>query len=432
MRRTLAMKILFVTNDPLNQKRSGPAIRCLELARVMAQRHEVTLASFEPSDLGVHIDAEGMRLMPDALRHKSDLHVAARNSDVVVTQGMVLARAPALAKLATHLVIDLYDPYLLEYLAHAHPQHPQWGYLRQLYRLNQQMVSGDFFLCANQRQWDYWLGRLCALGRLNTDEYHRDPSLRSLLSVVPFGLPAQPPQHTRQVLKGVVPGIAKDDFVLLWAGGIWQWLDPLTVIRAVAEAATENPRIKLVFMGAHDPNPNNRAMAMANSARELAGQLNLLNQSVFFLEGWVAYEERQNYLLEADVGVSAHPATVESRFAFRTRVLDYLWAGLPMILSQGDDFGDLVDREQLGRAAAPGDVNGWKEAILHLARNPSAMQQARSRLRAIAPSFYWERTAEPLLRYCEQPYKTQRLSGFRQRLIPLLSSGYDIAKGLRG
>jgi len=422
------MKVLFVTNDPLNQKRSGPAIRCLELARMVAARHEVTIASFEPSDLAV----QGMRLLPDALRHKSELHAAARNSDVVVTQGLVLARAPALAKLAKHLVIDLYDPYLLEYLAHAHPRHPQWGYLRQLYRLNQQMAIGDFFVCANQRQWDYWLGRLCALGRLNTDAYQRDSSLRALLDVVPFGLPAEPPQHNKQVMKGVVPGIAKDDFVLLWAGGIWQWLDPLSVIRAVSEAAGQNPRIKLVFMGAQDPNPHNRAMAMAQSARELTAQLGLINKSVFFLDGWVPYEERQNYLLEADVGVSAHPATVESRFAFRTRVLDYLWAGLPMILSQGDDFGDLVHREVLGRAVAPGDVAGWKDAMVHLAADASAMDKARARLRAMAPSFYWGKTAEPLLRYCEQPYKTQRLSGFRQRLTPLLSSGYEIAKGLRG
>src|SRR5437588_3184802 len=207
------MKVLFVTNEALNQKRSGPAIRCLELARVVAQKHQVTLASLQLSDL----PESSTPLLADALRHKSQLHAAARDSDVVVTQGLVLARVPALGRLAKHLVIDLYDPYLLEYLAHAHPRHPQWGYLRQLYRLNQQMTMGDFFLCANERQWDYWLGRLCASGRLNTDEYQRDPSLRRLLAMVPFGLPAQPPQHHKQVLKEIVPGIAKDDFVLLWA-----------------------------------------------------------------------------------------------------------------------------------------------------------------------------------------------------------------------
>ncbi|HEV2112868.1 MAG TPA: hypothetical protein VGR50_01890, partial [Terriglobales bacterium] len=306
------MRVLFVTNEPLTERRSGPAIRCLELARVLAQHHEVAVASLQPSEIA----ATDFRLIGDALQKKSALLDAVRASNTVVTQGLALARVPALGKLAKHLVIDLYDPYLLEYLAHAHPQHPQWGYLRQLYRLNQQMSAGDFFLCANERQWDYWLGRLCALGRLNVEEYERDASFHSLLATVPFGLPAQAPQHTRNVLKGVMPGIGNEDFVLLWAGGIWQWLDPLTVISGVAEAAKQNPRVKLVFMGAKDPNPNNREMGMAQEARALAEKLGILNRHVLFVEGWVPYEEREDYLLEADMGVSAHPATVESRFAF--------------------------------------------------------------------------------------------------------------------
>jgi glycosyltransferase involved in cell wall biosynthesis len=160
--------------------------------------------------------------------------------------------------------------------------------------------------------------------------------------------------------------------------------------------------------------------------------MGLLGRSVFFLESWVAYDERQNYLLEADIGVSAHPATVESRFSFRTRVLDYIWAALPMILSAGDDFGDLVERESLGAAIGPGDVQAWGRAILRLAEDRVAMEQVRARLRERAPSFEWRRVAEPLLRYCEAPYKTIKDSPLRRKLIPLLSSGYELARGMRG
>lgn len=419
------VKVLFVTNEPLTERRSGPAIRCLELARVIAQLHETTVATLAHAE----IELEDV-LLVEAAPKKSALLDAVRANDVVITQGMVLARVPALAGIAKHLVIDLYDPYLLEYLAHAHPLYPKWGYLRQLYRLNQQMSVGDLFLCANERQWDYWLGRLCALGRLNTEEYQRDPSFRSLLAVVPFGLSAQPPEHTKNVLKGVVRGIGKEDFVLLWAGGIWQWLDPLTVIRAVAEAAKQNPRVKLVFIGSQDPNPNNREMAMAGEARRLAETLGVVDCSVFFLQGWVPYQERQDYLLEADMGVSAHPASVESRFAFRTRVLDYLWAGLPMILSAGDDFGELVERKALGAAIVPGDVHEWRSAIVRFAEDRAALEQACANVGELAPSFVWAQVAEPLLHYCEKPYKTDKGSPLKRRLAPLLSSGYEIVKGM--
>jgi glycosyltransferase involved in cell wall biosynthesis len=294
------------------------------------------------------------------------------------------------------------------------------------------MLAGDFFLCANERQWDYWLGRLCALGRLNPEQYSRDASFRTLLAVVPFGLPAEPPKKKTPAMRGVIPGIGEDDFVLLWAGGLWQWLDPLTPIRAMQQVSAERSNVKLVFLGVHDPNPRNRAMNMGEEARRLAEELKVLDRSVFFRDDWIAYDERQNFLLEGDAGISAHPASVETRFAFRTRVLDYIWAGLPMILSSGDDFGDWVEREGTGIAVAPGDVEGWKKAIVALADDAARRKQMKDRLKKLAPRFEWAKVAEPLARYCANPYKTNRLSGLRKKLTPLLSSGFEIARGLRG
>ena len=50
------------------------------------------------------------------------------------------------------------------------------------------LLLGDAFLCASDRQRDHWLGALAALGRLSPDVYADDPTLRSLVAVVPFGL----------------------------------------------------------------------------------------------------------------------------------------------------------------------------------------------------------------------------------------------------
>jgi glycosyltransferase involved in cell wall biosynthesis len=388
------MRLLFVTNDNLSQRRAGPAVRCIELARALARDHQVTVASSQPSDSRF---AE-FSLLADAQAQKSELREMASGSDVVVTQGLALTRFPFLAGAAKHLVVDLYDPYLLEYLAHPHPRHASWGYLRQIYRLNQQLLRGDFFLCANERQRDYWLGCLSSLGRLTPLEYKRDPAFFHLIDVVPFGLSDEPPRHTTHVMRGVLPGIGNEDFLLLWAGGLWQWLDPLTVIRGVAAAARNNPRVKLVFLGTDDPNPANRPMAMGEEARRLAAELGVLNTHVFFQSGWVRYDERQNWLLESDAGVSAHHATVESRFAFRTRVLDYIWAGLPMILSAGDYFGDSLAQENLGHAVAPGDVQGWEQAILALASDAGTRARIKSRLQEIRGRFQWQSVAAPLRR----------------------------------
>jgi len=80
---------------------------------------------------------------------------------------------------------------------------------------------------------------------------------------------------------------------------------------------------------------------------------------------------------------------------------------------------------------APGDVAGWKEAILFWLNDAAARQPALAKLQQLAPNFQWGRVAEPLVRYCAAPYKTHRASLLRKKLVPLLSSGYEIAKGWR-
>jgi len=54
-----------------------------------------------------------------------------------------------------------------------------------------------------------------------------------VMLVVPFGLPSEDPVAGRPVIRGVWPGIGPEDWIVLWGGGLWDWLDPLTLIRAV-------------------------------------------------------------------------------------------------------------------------------------------------------------------------------------------------------
>ena len=167
---------------------------------------------------------------------------------------------------------------------------------------------------------------------------------------------------------------------------------------------------------------------MAEEARSLAAELRLLNTHVFFATEWVAYDDRQNWLLESDIGISAHAETAEARFSFRTRVLDYIWAGLPCILTAGDYFSDWVAQQGAGETVSADDVGAWKSAILRMAREPAARQRMKAQLLSRAPEFSWERVAAPLIRYCAAPYKTVRTPAFRRRLVPLLSAVFDSVK----
>ncbi len=94
------------------------------------------------------------------------------------------------------LIVDIYDPIHLEVLEQSRDQ-DDWD-RRNLARvtvevLNEQLARGDHFLCASEKQRDFWLGQLAAVGRLNPSTYDDGENLEGLISVVPFGLDDEPP-----------------------------------------------------------------------------------------------------------------------------------------------------------------------------------------------------------------------------------------------
>jgi hypothetical protein len=283
---------------------------------------------------------------------------------------------------------------------------------------NQLCLRGDFLVCASEKQRDFWLGHLAALGRLNTRTYDDDSTLRSLIDVAPFGIPAEPPRRTRPVLKGVVDGIGPDDQVVLWGGGIYNWFDPLTLLRAVDLLRTRRPGVRLFFLGMQHPHPDVPEMRMSLAARTLAAELGLTGTHVFFNEDWVRYDERADYLLEADVGVSTHLDHVETAFSFRTRMLDYLWAGLPMVCTRGDVFAALVDEHGLGLTVAPGDVEGLADALDRLLGDAAFAAACRSRVAELAPSFSWAQVLTPLVAFCAAPRRAPDLADDDARPAP--------------
>jgi glycosyltransferase involved in cell wall biosynthesis len=254
------------------------------------------------------------------------------------------------------------------------------------------------------------------LGRVNPVTYDEDETLRSLISVVPFGISDDPPVKTRPALKGVVPGIGADDKVILWGGGIYNWFDPLSLIRAIGLLRHRRADVRLFFMGLRHPNPDILEMRMAVEARRLAEQLGLTGTHVFFNEDWVAYDARQNYLLEADLGVSTHLDHLETAYSFRTRVLDYLWASLPIVATRGDSLAELIEDRQLGVTVPPGDVDALERAISRLLDDEAFAASCRDNARAVAASFAWSEVLQPLMQFCRQPRRAPDL------LVPELVS----------
>lgn len=397
-------RILIVTGDPIGEKMAGPAIRAWNIARLLSADHDVRLVSstratttnpaFEISSVSGH--------RPGTMTPHETW------ADVIIVQGHALAQFPVLVSTNKILVVDIYDPMHLEQLEQGRGQTMD-AWSRQVHDanldLNHQLELGDFFLCASDRQRSFWLGQLTSVGRVNPYNYARDNDLDQLISIAPFGISSEPPVSTRPALRGVVPGIADGDKVVIWGGGIYDWFDPESLIHAIAALTERHADLRLFFMGTKHPNPNVPEMPAAIRARALADRLGLTGTSVFFNDTWVDYDERQNYLLEADLGVSTHFQHVETTFSFRTRILDYLWAGLPIVSTRGDSFGDLVATENLGASVPERDVSALADAIETYLYDDDAVAAARAGVARVRQEFYWERAMAPLIAFCNAPIR---------------------------
>jgi glycosyltransferase involved in cell wall biosynthesis len=392
------MKIVVVANDHVGTRMAGPGIRSLNFARELRSEGDVTLVVPFETDL----EPAGFELVVANAWDSVEMDGVTADADCIVAQRLPVGTMRRLARTGKRRIYDLSAPLHIENLAldARQGEERQPAEALELNRLTQEIVlrSGDAFVCASETQRDLWLGALLQLGRVDHDRYAADPTLRNLIDVVPFGIDADPPRHDEPVLKGVLPGIGENDRVLLWPAGIWNWFDPLTVIDALAQVARKRDDVRLVFLGMQHPNPHVPAMQTAAQAVARAEELELRGRVVFFNEGWIPYEQRGAYLLEADLGVSAHFDDLESRFAFRTRLLDCFWAGLPIVTTRGDALGNLVEQRGLGRAVAPGDVAGWSNAIDEVLGDKKIYKSAKRAIGDVREEFLWPRVTEPLRR----------------------------------
>ena len=375
---------------------SGPGIRYFHLATELARDAEVTLVAPGVGDLKIR-NVETISLPAGSWPTR----VGGLSSyDAVVTRPLPFAARRWVTRAAQRVIYDLYVPILSEQLAALSVQreHPAAEIFHRMAMLDVRhaLTTGDAFICASERQRDFWLGMLATLRRVEVSLYAADPTLRRLIDVVPFGIEDEGSHDGSSVIRRTFPHIGAGDRVLLWGGGVWNWLDPVTPIRAVAKLAGRRDDVKLVFLALRHPD-----VALASAAERavtVAESLGVAGSHVFFNERWVDYDARRAFLLEADIGVSAHYDTLETRYAYRARLLDYFWAGLPTVTTRGDVLGDLVHDRGLGASLAPEDVDGWVSAIERLLDDTDERNRIGERLTRLRAELSWANAAAPLRR----------------------------------
>lgn len=393
--RKKATRLLIISHDVIDEKMAGPGMRYLEMGKALSGDLQVTIAV--PAETKLVLPEVDLKAYRDD--HPEYLKNLVDKCDVLLISSFLAERFPFLSNTNARIVVDFYDPFVLENLHYYFDEPPE----NQHY-LNQQSVEitnklariGDFFICGNERQRDYWLGVLTANGRVNPENYRLDPELRSLIDVVGIGHPERPPKPGN-FLRDIHPHVPEEAKIVLWGGGIWNWLDPLTLIRAWPQVLDRIPLARLVFLGSRHPNPQIPGHEMARKAMILAEEIGEKDKSILFID-WISYQDRESLLSEADIGVTLHPIHVETRYSIRTRMMDYFWAKLPVIVTEGDITSEWVQEYQLGEVVPPFDPDAVARAMVSiLGRSKDSWAPAFDNFQEIMT---WKNVVAPLRKYC--------------------------------
>jgi glycosyltransferase involved in cell wall biosynthesis len=238
---------------------------------------------------------------------------------------------------------------------------------------------------------------LAACGRVTPGRYAENADLEGLIGIVPYGIPAEPPTRAGPGIRSEL-GIDADDPLFVWNGGIWQWFDPDLLVLAIARLREEIPNVRALFMGIR--RPGSELTDEARRLQALIDEHGLRDKNVF-VRDWTPYAERADTYLDATGVVSLHHAHIETRFSFRTRLLDCIWATTPIICTAGDVLAPMVREEDIGITVPAGDLGAIVAALRALSVDHARVDEMRGRLQAVGSRFHWNVASAPLVAWCD-------------------------------
>lgn len=413
-------KILLISNLPITDKNAGPAIRYINITKVLSKNYECCLFSHKCSNE----QKKKYSFLQDGNIFKYIKEL--KNTDIVINQPSRF-RYLFLARLfKKKIIIDLYDPTDVENLEMYKQINGVKSKLVRMYsklRLVYALKLGDYFVCANEIQKDYWIGYLQAVGRITMNEYNKNNKLDHIIGYLPYGIEESVNEIKNNPILNISKEIKKQDKIIIWAGGIWNWFDSQNLIYAMKNIYSKRNDIKLLFLGIptnyskEDPKFKNLSQTI-----ELSKELDVYNKNVFFNNEWVDYEKRNEYLANSYIGISLHYDNLETRYSFRTRILDYLWMDLPFVASKNDYFDQLNGKYNISETVECNSAEAIEQGILELIDNKKEYSLKKKNIIAIKDDFLWENTCRDLIKNIESEVKSSSKIGIITSITYILKA----------
>jgi glycosyltransferase involved in cell wall biosynthesis len=394
--RLVPRRVLVHAMGALGERLAGPEIRALEFAKALSVEYEVTLAA-ERARAG---ECEGipvvpssrLRLMREAAEH--DAVISACLPPYLLALGLV-------RNLMT--ISDLYDPHEHELATLDAGRELERELRARLSIQALQLRHADIVLCASERQ------RAALISNANSLLPASAPAPKPI--VMPFGIPDPPAPTGRRPLREHFPQIVEGDKLVMWWGSVWRWLDAATAIRAFARMAGAREDIKLVITAGRPPSKSAESkFDAADEMRALAEELGVLGRTVLFLDTWIPYAERYDYLRDADIGLTLHHHAEEAHLAARARYMDYLAAELPCVLGRGDETAEDFGAAGFATLLEQPTPEVLADTLIALAEDPEALVRAQVAGAGLAAERHWSAVGAKLRATISDGQRDTRLS----------------------
>lgn len=265
------------------------------------------------------------------------------------------------------------------------------GFMKRILR------SGDIFSACGAPQRHMLAGELAMAGRLNFRTFGYD----FVRVVLPGGSARLAEAESTGLCAQWRERLGETAFVALWCGGYNTWTDVDTLFAGLESAMNRNPELHFVSVGA------STYSAPDNVYERFTGLIEKSpHRDRFHLLGWRPWSEVAHYYKLADVGLNLDAMHYETEFGTRTRLVEMMAAGLPVVTTLGSELSELLDHWGAASTFAVGDADALSAHLLALSTDPELLQRMQAASReAIANRLSFQATTEALRSWVVRPEK---------------------------
>jgi glycosyltransferase involved in cell wall biosynthesis len=294
--------------------------------------------------------------------------------------------------------MDIYGDYLTIFQAAKYRTGTNRGLPTTLNQVKSVLRKGDMFSVCSTPQEHALVGELAMVGRLSYQNF-----AYSFTRVI---LPGSPPvkemisqEERNELLKQL--GMNGSEFIVLWCGGYNTWTDIDTLFLGLSSAMEKNPNVHFLSIGA---STYQAASTVYDRLNRLIKESPYRNR--FHLLGWLPWKEVSKYYHLGHVGVNIDAYHYETIYGTRTRLVEMIASGLPVITTSGTELSYMLYEKGAGLLFDYGNWESLSEHILSIAQdNGMQINMSQNALDYSCNQLSFANTTKPFLRWLEKPEK---------------------------